>query len=176
MKDVNAANHPDGGGPNRHAAALKFRKRIHGKRRRPMVGAANSLGRVPLDRPQHAGLRVAVDVLEVLVRGVEHRDLVIEREVLEFMDVAHERHEDLQMGGMRLSPMLEIGERVPKADAEPLFLQIAMLIHVMAVAVGVAAYLEAAVADKVHTLVQNGLDVLVPYAALFVLGSAPVLA
>jgi hypothetical protein len=119
---------------------------------------------------------MAVDVLEVLVPSVEHRDLVIEREVLELVNVAHERHEDLQMGGMRLSPMLEIGERVPEADAEPFLLQIAILIHVMAVAVDVAADLEAVVAEKVHTLVQNGFDVLVPYAALFVLRSAPVLA
>ncbi len=46
----------------------------------------------------------------------------------------------------------------------------------MAVAVDVAADGKAVVAQEVHALVQDGLDVLVPGAALLVLGAAPVLA
>src|SRR5690606_22208627 len=39
-----------------------------------------------------------------------------------------------------------------------------------------AAYLQTIVAQKIHALFQNGLDILVPGAALLALGAAPVLA
>jgi hypothetical protein len=127
------------------------------------------------DSAQEACLGVAVDVLEVLVRCVEHGDLVIEREVFELVHVPHELYENLQMGGVGLTPVLEMGERTPKADPESLFQRIAVLIDVMTVAAATAADLEAVVSEEVHTPMQDRLDVLVPCAALFALGSAPVL-
>src|SRR5262245_3677999 len=79
------------------------------------------------DGARHRGRGVAVDVFEVLVAGVEHRHLVVERQVLELVDVAHERDEELQGRRVRLAPVLQVGERVPQADAEALLLRLAVL-------------------------------------------------
>lgn len=40
---------------------------------------------------------MAVDIFEILIRRVEHRDLMIEGQLLELLGESVERHKDLQM-------------------------------------------------------------------------------
>lgn len=78
---------------------------------RPGCGAIRRCAAVkqPSDSAQNTGLRMTVDIFEMLVGRVKHRDLMIEREIGELVHVSHESHENLQMSGVRLTPMLKSG-------------------------------------------------------------------
>src|SRR6478735_12261262 len=118
---------------------------------------------------------MTIDVLVMLIAGVENRDLVVEPQLRQALGDAEERGENPQMGGMRLRPAFELVQRTPVSDVVAQVEKVSVQIDVADKSVAVAADGLSVVSQEVHAALQSWQDLVEVQVAFGRVGVGPVL-